>query len=233
VRFVVFAIIVILGMALVTLPALAAPCAPGTLQDYIDLAAGCTIGSATFSNFSELSPPAGATPIPAAAIGVTPIVDPASPGLLLTLNVAATTGEFLDAFFGFQVADTLGGASATMAGASAGEDGAVTLIEDLCLGAAFVGVACGGDPVTQILFAIDGDGDTAEATSFPGVGLLGVLADIGVDGGLFGSAGLATATLRFETGAAGPVPEPPSIFLLWPAIVAAVWFGYRSPRAQA
>jgi hypothetical protein len=75
------------------------------------------------------------------------------------------------------------------------------------------------------------------------VGLLGVLADIGVDGGPGGGAALATVTLRFESAAAAPVAEPSPMLLLWPAIAAAVWLGRRSvfglrhphvvPRAQA
>lgn len=213
-------------------PALAAPCASGTLQDYIDLGAGCTIGGVTFSNFTELTPPIGATAISPAAIGVTPLSSPSNPGLLLTLDITATAGQFLDAFFGFGVSDTLTGASLTMAGATATGDGAVTVIEDLCRGAAFIGVVCPGDSTTQIVFATELDSDTVEATSFPGVGLLGVLADIGVDGGPTGSAELATVTLRFETGTAAAVAEPSSLVLL-PLAMLAAWLRRRAPLARA
>ena len=224
-------VVAVLSVSTLSGPALGAPCASGTLQDYIDLGAGCTIGAVTFSNFTELAPPIGATAISPAAIGVTPLASASNPGLLLALDITVTAGQFLDAFFGFQVSDTLTGASLVMAGASATGDGAVTVIEDLCRGATFSGVVCPGDSSTQIVFATEVDSDTAEATSFPGVGLLGVLADIGVDGGPTGSAELATVTLRFETGAAA-VAEPSSLVLL-PLAMLAAWLRRRAPLPQA
>ena len=230
-RIAVLVAVAVLCVSLATSPVGAAPCAPGTLQDYIDLSTtGCTIAAVTFSDFTQLSPPAGATAISPAAITVTPLVDPSNPGLLLTLDVVVTAAEFLDAFFGFQVAGGLAGASLAMGGASATGDGAVTVIEDLCQGAAFSGLACAGDPATQIVFATELASDTTEAIAFPAVALLGVLTDIGVDGGPTGDAELATVTLRFATGSAA-VPEPPALVLL-PVVLLAAWLGRRSPLAR-
>lgn len=225
-RLVVIAVALILALSFPSPPVFAAPCAPGTLQDYIDLGSGCTIGSVTVSEFVELAPPAAATPIAPTAINVAPLVDASNPGLMFRLNALAGPGQFLDAFFGFRLTDAVVGASLAVAGASATGDGAVTVIEDLCRGAQLIGVACGGETTTLITFAIDGDTNLTEAASFASVPLLGVLADIGVDGGLDGSGALETVILRFQT-AATTVPEPSTLALLALAVIV-LWLGQRS-----
>ena len=228
-RIVVTAVVALFGVLTLSLPVVAAPCVSGSLQDYIGLAAGCTIGGATFSDFVELAPPAGATPISPTAIAVTPLGDPSNPGFLFGLNVVAGPGEFQDVFFGFQVADSLIGASLAMTDASASGDGSVTAIEDICQGAGFIGIACAGEATTLITFAVEGDSQTTEAVSFPSVSLLGVLVDFGIDGGLDGTGELGTATLTFQTARATPVPEPSSVALFCLA-TSALWLGFRSAR---
>jgi hypothetical protein len=63
------------------------------------------------------------------------------------------------------------------------------------------------------------------------VSLLGVLADIGVDGGGIGTGALGSASLRFETGVTTAVPEPPS-FVLFAVAGIAAWFGRRRVLAR-
>lgn len=227
----VVAVLAIVCMSIHAAPAYAIVCAPGSLQDYVDLSAGCTIGPVTFSDFVVLSPPAGATPISPTTISVTPLGDPSNPGFVFGVNVVAGAGEFFDVFFGFQVTDSLIGASLSMDGAAAAGDGAVTVVEDLCAGGVFTGLACSGDPATMIVFAIEGDTQATENSSLPSASLLGVLADIGVDGGLIGTGQLGTTTLRFETGVTTTVPEPPSLVVVLAAGIA-LWFGRRRLLAR-
>ena len=205
----------------------AAPCAPGSLQSYIDALAGCEIGAVTVSDFFELSPPTGATPIDPSTITVTPLAD----GLQLGFSAAATAGEFFDVFFGFLAADTLGGVSLAINGVSATADGSVSAIEDLCHGAAFVGLSCGGTTSQLVALALAGDTQATDSTTFPPVTLLGVLGDIGIDGALDGSATLETATFRFQSGTTAAVPNPPSALLLSLAIVGC-WLAQVSWRSR-
>src|SRR5262245_5215221 len=79
--------------------ATATPCLPGTLTDYLSLAAGCQIGSTTFVGFSLAPGQATATPIDPSSIQVTPGGTPADPSLLFTLNASAPAGTLLEAFF--------------------------------------------------------------------------------------------------------------------------------------
>lgn len=230
-RSAVVAVAAMLCLSILAPQAFAAACAPGSLQDYIDLGAGCTIGALTFSDFVELSPPAGATPISPTTITVTPLADSSNAGFVFGVGVVAVAGQFFDAFFGFLVTDSLVGASLAMDGAAATGDGAVTVVEDLCAGGVFSGLACSGDPSTMIVFAVEGDSQTTENSSFPSVALLGVLADIGVDGGVIGTGALETVTLRFETGVTTAVPEPPS-FVLFAAAGIAAWFSRRRVLAR-
>ena len=200
-------------------------CAPGTLLDYVGLgASGCTVGDVTFSDFLQLAIPGAATLIPASAIGVTPVLAVGEAGLAFDVGVAVSSGEFLDTRFRFRVNDTLGGATLAMTGASATGDGAVSVVEEICLGAPF-GPACGGAALAPPLgvFAVDGIADLSDSGTFASASLLGVIADVGVDAGETGTAALELVTLRFQTGASTPpaVPGPSPLVLLVAAGAAA------------
>lgn len=216
----------LVGVAMVAIApiAAAAPCVPGTLQDYFDLVDGCEIGVTSFSDFHDVAGPAGSTPIDPTLIQVTPNGSASHPALLFTLNQAVTAPDFLDNVFHFLVTGAPGvgfrGARAALTGASASGDGAVTLVEDLCVGGIFfpfVGpIGCSSLPDLLIPFATEAFSDTDVGTTFffP-VGLLDVYADFGIDGGLSGAAALVSATLAFAV-----VPEPPVLVLLTLALAA-------------
>jgi hypothetical protein len=215
-----------------TVPASAALCAPGTLQDYINLGSGgCQIGVTSYADFSLGTIPFGAIPIDPNAIAVTPtslsIPDFQLLGLLFTVNLTATAGTLLDTLVHFDVSATsIAGARATLGGADATADGAVTLIEEMCLGGFFAGIEPVGCPTTTatlLPFAIEGFSDPDLSAAFPPATFLDVFADIGIDGGLAGTATLTSARLLFAV-PAGILAEPsaPMLVLLGLAMLAAI-----------
>jgi hypothetical protein len=187
---------------------------PGTLQDYIALdPAGCNVGSTLFSEF-VLAPPAGfVTPIDPAAIGVVPTTGPFSSGFDLVLDSSAGLGEVFGVLFGFFVSGpSLTGASAALNGSSATGDGAVTVVENVCIGGFFLPFepsGCDGIPDSLIAFDIGLDELTSAKLLFPPANFLHVFKDVTIDGGLLGSGALAGVSNQFHA-----VPEPASFGLL-------------------
>ena len=218
----------------------ALPCASASLADYLALGpGGCTVGGLTFSSFSlpdVLSP--SATPIDPSVIAVAPVASAAGTGLQLAFAPAqaASAGQFLDLRLGFDVLGSgITGAHAALLGPVAIGDAAVTLVEDLCLGASFadpVNLLCPATTQTLIAIAIDGFADNPVNAAFGAQGLAGVVAEIGIDAGLAGSAALTGAELRFLSAAAA-VPVPSSLWLLAIAALAASGAGglRRKPAA--
>lgn len=208
-------------------PALAAPCAPGTLTAYVALGAGgCTLGPASFGDFSDLGAPFGATPISPDAVQVIPLApDPSSAQLVFQVNAAASAQQLLEILIGYSVtAPLLKRAQLTLEGSSVTQDGAVTAIEDLCLAGSFGPggpTGCSGTPETLIVFDAAVDRDLFAGMSFAAVGSLAVVHDIAVDGGLLGTAALTSATNEFR------VPEPAAATLLVAAGGLALWLRRR------
>ena len=212
----------LVGIALLALApaANAATCASGTLADYIGLGVvGCEVGSAHFSGFASLPTlPVGSTPIAATAISVTPLVSLTHPGFLFGLNAAASAGNVLSALIQFQAFSTslspFVGASAEIAGAAITGDGAVTMIEDLCLGGLFANPPsdCAGSPDTLLTLVDAFSSLTSASTTFPNSSPIDVVVNFIVDGGESGGAQLESGSVRFVTGAL--VPEPSTLALL-------------------
>jgi hypothetical protein len=192
--------------------ATAASCMPDTLQAYITNGS-CSIGDAVFADWALLATPAAATPIDPARIQVSPITPAGQIGFLFGLNVDASFDEFFDSVFHYSVsggsAVTFSGAHLAMSGSSATGLGAVTAVEDVCVGSDFNPGTIDGCPalahLTNIVFELDGVNDLNESVSFPKNGLLGIVNDIGVDG-TFGAASLnGQVTNLFDVQV---VPEP-------------------------
>ncbi len=180
-------------------------CAFGTLQDYINSgSAGCFIGATQFFDFVELDIPNGAIQIDPATVLVTPINVQARPQLDFTVNANAAAGKFFDLRFGYTATGSfIGGLGLSMTGPLVTGDGAVTVLEDACLGDAFSFDLCSSSTASLAVFATDFDQQLSDALGFSAVSTLGVIKDIGVDGGVSGTAALQSATNQLTI-----VPEP-------------------------
>jgi hypothetical protein len=230
------ALVLVLGCA----SARALPCASASLGDYLALGAGgCTVGGLTFSGFSlpdVLSPMASA--IDPGVVAVAPVSGAQGSGLQLRFDPvqSAGTGEFLALRLGFDVQGSgITGAQAALLGPVAIGDAAITLVEDVCLGASFadpVNLVCAGATQSLAAIAIESFVDNPVGAPIGPLDLAGVVAEIGIDGGLAGSALLAGAELRFLQAAAVPLPSSLSLLAL-AALTAALTCAARrkSPRA--
>lgn len=187
-----------------SMTAFGAPCLPGTLQDYLGLAAGCEAGDVLLNNFQVAPGQAVAAPIDPSDIQVVPGGTQIVPSLMFVVNRAALGGEVFGALIRFTAsAGLLSGAAIWLDGAAAG-DGAVIAILDVCAGGSFAGsepVGCSGTPAVAIaaITASDVFSDSLTAVN----SFFDIFVDLSVDGGLAGSASLTSATVSITS-----VPEP-------------------------
>jgi hypothetical protein len=209
---------------------LAAPCVSGTLTAYLGLGSpGCDIGTVTFSDFQLPEVLPDATPIDPGGVSVTPLTSGA-PGLAFTLGTAATAGanqllEILIAFRAAGTSDALfrGNSLALLGDSEVSGDGAITVVEDKCLGGVFASppTGCSAIPLNLVVFDVEGASDRTESASFSPVAALAAVADLVIDGGPDGSAFLGAGggtALRFNL--TGQVPEPSAISLVTIALLA-------------
>jgi hypothetical protein len=196
----------------------AAPlCGADSLTNYLTLGS-CSIGGATFSNFSLVTPlPTGANAVSTNSVIVLPFSTTTSVGFQFLFDVTSTSFQLNELLFGY-LASAAGFTDATlsMPGATASGDGVVTSIQDLCIGGAFTPGTIGGCSAAQdanVAFAIDGDQSLSETLSFASVQLLGIVNDIAVDGGLNGNAALFGGITNSFT-VASPIPEPATVGLI-------------------
>ena len=206
------------------------PCPTDTLPTYIGLGTGgCSIGPVQFSGFVSLPIPGFATQIQPADVQVVPINIGLNPGLEFQVNTSAGPGEFLDIVIGYLVSGPLlSQGMLSMTGAAATGDGAVTVIEDFCLGGTFDPdgpTGCTGTTNNLILFAIEGDSLTTDQLLFAPVSQINVIKDIGVDGGLLGTATLASASNQYTI-----IPEPGTLALVGSGLAAAGLLRRRGRR---
>lgn len=198
-------------LALVAAEAGAAACVNGTLADYIGLGAtGCEIGGSTLSEFGTLAVPFAATAIDAADIGVNPVAGgPFGFGLDFIFGaLTAGPGQLFEVLVGYSVSGAgVAGASARLDGATATDDGVVTLVTDLCRDGAFAagpGTCNGAASPALVAFSASFDAVPLDQQAFDRSGRLSVIADIAIDGGQVGTASLVGAGNRFV--AAAPTP---------------------------
>lgn len=209
----------------------AAPlCGADSLTNYLALGS-CSIGGATFSNFSLVTPlPTGANAVSTNSVIVLPFSTTTSVGFQFLFDITSTSFQLNELLFGY-LASAAGFTDATlsMPGATASGDGVVTAVQDLCIGGAFTTGSVGGCAATQeanVAFAIDGDQSLSETLSFASVPLLGIVNDIAADGGLNGNASLAGGITNSFT-VASQVPEPATMSLIFTGLAWMLRSRYR------
>jgi len=226
---------------LVVIPtlALAAPCVPGTVANYVGLdAGGCQIGASTFFNFEGLASFAGGTPINPSQVLVAPSINALGPRLDFNLASSANANQLFGIAIGFSISGSpLTGAALSMVGAAATGNGVVTAVEDICRGGVFSSNPsnCTTSGHVTLVTAQDSFGPTGpDAQIFPITSFFDVFVDIAIDGGPSGTARLGTAggppgtvTSQFVA------PEPASISLIGFGLVSLWALGrrrkYRNP----
>jgi hypothetical protein len=198
--------------------AFATPCIPGSLASYVALgSSGCSIGTAQFFDFRDLPLQGGASALPDSSTLINP-VDAGHPGFRFDVNGQAGADTLLERVIGYSLSGPgFAGNDVSLTGSDVTFDGAVTVIEHRCLGAAFgPGQFCSGINDSPVAYDLGLLGDLlSDSSTFASATLLGLIVDITVDGGTFGDASLRSATTQF-TPAVAPVavPEPATLTLL-------------------
>lgn len=199
----------------------ASPCLPGTVDDYLS-AGSCDIDGATLSDFSLGSIPFGAVEVDPAAVIVTPVDGPLGPSLILTFETSAANAQFFDLLLHF-TATAMPGTTFFGHGASidarATGDGAVTLIQDACVGSLFIvaPVGCFAEQSTIIPIVTDLASFPGDQAAFTPTTLVDVSADFGIDAGLAGTAFLASGAVQLFTQPFS-TPEPGSAAMMAMAV---------------
>jgi hypothetical protein len=177
--------------------AFAGACVTSTLAIYDATGFSCTIGDITFSDFSYT--PSGTNPIDAAQVAVTPETISGETGFQFNAPWLAAPGQTTDSFIDFSA--TCGGCMIDdlvllEGGAGAGPGGIVNITENSS--ALSDSLTVGAIPGTTIL---------SDKATFPPVGSLSVVKDIGVIGGTGGlGSGVSSVTNLFSQ--TSTVPEP-------------------------
>lgn len=198
----------------------AAPCVSGTFASYAALgSSGCTVGTLTFTDFSLLMRPNGATPFP--TLTVMPTIDGTQAGFTFVTTQAAAPGQLFDDLIAYRVVgsgSTINSATLGFVDSSSLGDASVTAVQNLCIGGLFGGMdgvsGCTGNALAQIIVDIGDVADPATTLMFASAMALAVVTDLGVDGGTDGAGFLAGATNLFNSAAIAVVPEPSSVLLL-------------------
>ena len=181
-------------------------CKRGTLQSYLDLGFdGCSIGGVVVFDFELIVIPLGSREIVPESITVSPSREDSRPQLQFRLDAKAGAGELVASAFNFGAQGTIGtsfldGVGARLDGATAGGDGAVTMLNSVCPGEEFVLDMCFAlsdftRPPSAITFVAGGDASRSGGVRVAPGDQMGVTVEIVVDGGLAGAGALQSATV--------------------------------------
>jgi len=186
-------------------------CTTGTLATYETLGStGCTIGTNTVFGFNVPSGTSGATDIASAGIQIMPSGGTTSPTLEFTASSMAANGDLLEALIDYSISgNDYTSDSITLAGTSSSGNGAVTDIQNYCLGGSFdsSGVLnCSTGKTGDLLLL----GNGSDSTSFAATPFLNVTHDFTLDSGGVGIANTASGGMITDSYKASPaaIPEP-------------------------
>jgi hypothetical protein len=184
-------------------------CVNGSLASYEALGAGgCSIGLNTVASFGNVSGTTGATEINPALITIMPTGGTTNPGLTFGVNETATVGALDEAIFTYLLTGAVYSLDVTtLSGSSETGNGAVTEIQNDCVGGMFGpdGVTGCTGSVSGSLVLLDGIQNT-DQTSLPGPSLLAITDDLTIDSGGTGSASGAVFMDQFTATTAAPEP---------------------------
>jgi PEP-CTERM motif len=224
----------ILGM--VALASADPVCVTGTLATYEALSSGCTIGTNTVFDFNVPSGITGAAPITPASIEIIPSGGTTTPTLTFITSQTASNGQLIEALIDYSISgNDYMSDSIMLAGSSSSGNGAVTDIQNYCLGGSFdstgVNNCSSGNTNALLLF-----GDGSDPISFAKTTLLNVTDDFTLDGGGFLGGSAAGGTITDSFGAIAAVPEPSTYLLLAAALLLIMlrntWNTFRKEKGK-
>jgi hypothetical protein len=194
----------------------AIPCAPGSVADYVG-SAGCSVGGLDFLAFTvEPFPGPGAIQIDPSGVQLVPV----SGGFALAIGtpLSADAIDLLGLRFGFNVAAAGGltGGMVALGDTMVTPDGVITSLLDA------------GADGTAIAFDIGDIIEPVASFSTAPTGFYDVFFELGIDGGVSGSAlaGPNLGSISFTT-ASGTAPEPGTVSLLLASVLALVLLRHR------
>ena len=217
----------------VTQLASAAPmCVGGSLASFIALGSGgCMIGTNTLSGFQALPGIGGATAISPNNVTITPIGGTTNPGLTAMTNLTATNGQIFDALITYMLTGNLYTSdSISISNATSSGNGAVSDIQNFCLGGTFGpnGVSGCTSGNAGSLLALGNPGVNTNQTNLTPIGKLTITHNFTLDGGGNGSASGATITDQFA--ATASIPEPATYLLAGLGLALAAFSKLRSSK---
>ncbi len=205
-------------MSVAPLASASSLCVTGTLASYEALgASGCSIGTNTLFDFNIPSGITGATAIAPGSIEIIPSGGTTAPTLTFLISSTASDGALLEALIDYSISgNEYTSDSITLADSSSTGNGAVTDIQNYCIGGSFdsTGVKnCStGDKGGLLLL-----GDGSDSGSFTQTPFLNVTDDFTLDSG--GSGAGNTAAGGKITDSFTAVPEPATYLLLTAGLV--------------
>ena len=169
----------------------AAACVPGTLATYAALGSGgCTIGNNVLANFTQGSPLGGTVNIPPSSLNVVPAGGAANPGIIVSGNISAASGQTFSALINYTITGSNYTSDAvTLSNTTSSGNGAVTDIQNFCRNGnfqapTFVLQCPGGEGPGSPLLVIGNGSATASLTATS----LGITHNLVIDGGSTGKA---------------------------------------------
>jgi uncharacterized protein (TIGR03437 family) len=178
----------------------AAPCVPGTLESYIALGpGGCTIDGNVLANFAQAAALSGTINIPPSGLNVFPSGGPSNPGIVVTANVNAASGQVFSTLVNYTITgSTYTSETITLSNTTATGNGAASDVENVCTNGNFqaptYATQCPGSAGSPLVVIGNGSA-TASLTAMS----LGITHNLVIDSGITGTASGAVIVDSFGT----------------------------------